>query len=93
VLGAVKFLCAANPQRGRAIACDAGSHFAQHDDEVGDFRFGGRRFLGWFSPSARTAAIRIFFRAGDSDFVEDDVGAFKAAAIRNFRFDVAMAKL
>src|SRR6267142_1918025 len=89
VLGAMEFLCAANAQGGRAVACDAGSHVAQHDDEIGDFRFAGGVLQDGFA-IGEDCGHKDIFRAGDRDFVEDDVGALKAAAIWNFGFDVAM---
>src|SRR6266478_8932994 len=89
VLGAVKFLHAANVQRGSGVARDAGSHLAKHDDEVGHFRLAGGIFEKGFAVGEGGGHQNIF-GSGDGDFFEDYVRALQAAAIANFGFNVAM---
>ena len=58
-------------------------------DEVGDFRFASGVFEDGGAFSERGSHQKVF-RAGHSDFLEDDVGSFEAAAVGNFGLNVAV---
>ena len=53
-------LNALHANRRRARAFDLRAHLDQQLGEVGDFRLAARNFRGRVSPSASTAAVRMF---------------------------------
>ena len=81
MLGAVQFFDTANAQRGGAIACNLRAHFAEHFDQVGDFRFARGVVEDGFAVGERGGHQNIF-GAGYGDFVESDIRALEAAVIR-----------
>ena len=65
------------------------AHFAQQGDEIGDFRFSRGVFQNGFA-FGQCRGHQNVFRAGDSDFLKDDVRASQAAAFRSAGFDVSV---
>ena len=81
VLGSAKGFGAANAESGSAIAFDVCAHFAEEDDEVGDFRFARGIFEDGFAVGEGGGHKNVFC-SGDGDFVERDARAIEAAGSR-----------
>ena len=87
--GAVKFFEAMNLEGGGVVAFNAGAHFAEEMDKVGDFGLTGSVLENGGAFGERGGHQKIF-GAGDSDFLEDDMRGFEATVVGDFGLDVAV---